>query len=490
MPSCRDQRTLWPPGTGLKAPAARVSGPPPQETASRGSKCKCYCGVEPCGAGGGRWDPQTGTQTTDAVQALASRLQEFLNHRDIKRLHSHSAKLSSQLKKLEKRLERNVPSVGSLLTDTFASIVQHQVTYHNFSITVASMRKDMNRLAQLLQKHVPQPLEDSTKIPLKTQQMKPPSPPGESSTLAGHKQQVDPQTMAGEKSVRMPPAPAPMGPSLNVVARRPPDNTRNMIQQDVCDGTPVMISEPTTHSMYGRAEGAWMKDPINNQERVYVANYFFGTKLMEFRSLDHFKRGRWLHCYKLPYSWTGTGHAVYNGSFYYNQAYTHNIIRYDLAKRAVASWGLLDDLTIGSMALAGWKGYSEVDFLADEGGLWVTYFSDDFGYLHEEVLVLSRLDPVDLTIRQETTWKTRLHRASYGRSFLICGVFYAMDRQRQGDGIVTYAFDTHTGFQSNPGLSIQIQYNLLTQLDYNPTDRLLYAWDNGHQVTYNIRFAN
>lgn len=75
-----------------------------------------------------------------------------------------------------------------------------------------------------------------------------------------------------------------------------------------------------------------------------------------------------------------------------------------------------------------------------------------------------------------------------GNAFVACGVIYAIDSYNSRPTTINFAYDTKTGRQWNPHIKFINQYGGIYMVDYNPRERVLYAWNSKRQVTYPISF--
>ncbi|XP_017277647.1 olfactomedin-like protein 2B isoform X2 [Kryptolebias marmoratus] len=264
----------------------------------------------------------------------------------------------------------------------------------------------------------------------------------------------------------------------------PADQPRATKKPGVCKDTVASISEPVQQNFYGLVDGAWMKDARGHGNVIYLTSGHYGNSLLEFRDMDTFKLGQASNTYKLPYSFTGTGHVVFNGAFYYNRAFSGDVIRYDLRHRYVSAWTTLHDALLEEQIH---RTQTEVELAVDESGLWLLYPALDTEGFHQEVILLIHLHHRDL--QPIRTFRTGLRRGRYGNSFLVCGVLYAVDSMEHRYANVTYAFDTHTLTHTVPSLAFTNMHMHTSQLSYFPLEKKLYAWDNGHQMTYDVIFA-
>ena len=73
-----------------------------------------------------------------------------------------------------------------------------------------------------------------------------------------------------------------------------------------------------------------------------------------------------------------------------------------------------------------------------------------------------------------------------GNAFVACGVIYCIDGYNSKSTTINFAYDTKTGKQWNPNIQFTNQYRVNSMVDYNPRERLLYAWDSRRQVTYSL----
>ncbi|XP_031412111.1 LOW QUALITY PROTEIN: olfactomedin-like protein 2A [Meleagris gallopavo] len=492
--------------------SARVEDFYTVETVSSGVDCKCSCtappsSLNPCE---NEWKMEKLKKQAPELfklQSMVDLLEGTLYSMDLMKVHSYISKVVAQMNTLEETIKTNLSRDNNIMKESVLHLADQMKRYENYSDIMISIKKGISNLGyQLLQKDAAAAPDSKVQdtagsrgkeaarfpavrkaLPARTPKekpLKPEKPKKENAKRGGPQPTAKPKLPAQQQTVVRGITYYKAG-QVEEVQRA----AGSRVKEVECEGTIRSVDPPTEHHSYGRNEGAWMKDPAAKDDRIYVTNYYYGNSLVEFRSLENFKQGRWSNLYKLPYNWIGTGHVVYRGAFYYNRAFTKNIIKYDLKERYVAGWALLHDVVYEDTTPWKWRGHSDIDFAVDESGLWVIYPSADDDYTQQEVIVLSRLDPGDLSVRRETTWRTGLKRNAYGNCFIICGILYAVDTSSQKEGQISYAFDTHTDTEAELRLPFLNEYAFTTQVDYNPKEKVLYAWDNGHQMTYRLHFV-
>ncbi|KAI3354763.1 hypothetical protein L3Q82_004586 [Scortum barcoo] len=121
-----------------------------------------------------------------------------------------------------------------------------------------------------------------------------------------------------------------------------------------------------------------------------------------------------------------------------------------------------------------WGGYSDIDVMADELGMWVVYATNQ----NAGNVVISQIDPDTLQVLK--TWNTEYSKRNAGESFMICGTLYITNSHLSG-AKVYYAYSTKTSTYEYIDIPFHNQYFHISMLDYNARERALYAWNNGHQ---------
>ncbi|XP_035524035.1 olfactomedin 1b isoform X1 [Dicentrarchus labrax] len=259
------------------------------------------------------------------------------------------------------------------------------------------------------------------------------------------------------------------------------ERLRACMQKLAC-GKLTGISDPITIKTSGSRFGSWMTDPLapEGDTRVwYMDGYHNNRFVREYRSMQDFMTSDNFTSHRLPHPWSGTGQVVYNGSIYFNKFQSHVIIKFDFRTSSISKSRQLDYAGFNNAYHYAWGGHSDIDLMVDEGGLWAVYATNQ----NAGNIVISKLNPNTLQIIK--SWTTNHPKRSAGESFMICGTLYVTNGYSGGTKVY-YAYSTNSSTYEYIDIAFQNKYSHISMLDYNPRDRALYAWNNGHQVLYNV----
>ncbi|XP_038820319.1 noelin-3-like [Salvelinus namaycush] len=256
---------------------------------------------------------------------------------------------------------------------------------------------------------------------------------------------------------------------------------RNCMGKLTC-GKLMKITGPVTVKTSGSRFGAWMTDPQaspRNNRVWYMDNYTNNKIVKEYKSIADFVSGAESRTYNLPFKWAGTDHVVYNGSLYYNKAQSNIVVCYRFETGRVVTQRALEKAGFHNVYPYTWGGYSDIDLMADELGLWAVYATNQ----NAGNIVISQLNPDTLQVLG--TWNTEYSKRNAGESFMICGTLYITNSHLTG-AKVYYSYSTKTSSYEYTDIPFHNQYFHMSMLDYNARDRALYGWNNGHQVLFNV----
>ncbi|XP_007259531.3 myocilin isoform X1 [Astyanax mexicanus] len=275
------------------------------------------------------------------------------------------------------------------------------------------------------------------------------------------------------------------------VAEVPAPSPENPEDNTGC-GELLSVGEPVSHrkadSIAGKY-GVWMQDP--EPEAPYGPGMLWRVdtvgsevrQLFGYEDMQQLSRGFPTKVLLLPEAMESTGAAMYRGSLYYQRRRSRTLIRYDLASESVAARRDLPHAGFHGQFPYSWGGYTDIDFAVDEEGLWVIYSTNKA----KGAIVLSQLDPHSLEVLR--SWETNIRKTTVANAFMICGRLYTVASYTSPNTTVNYSFDTSTSQSKAMTVPFKNRYRYNSMVDYNLVQRKLFAWDNYHIVSYDVRLG-
>ncbi|CAB4037413.1 Hypothetical predicted protein [Paramuricea clavata] len=264
-------------------------------------------------------------------------------------------------------------------------------------------------------------------------------------------------------------------------------DTVNGNSKDKCSKI-VKVGEPIVHHHSGSTYGSWMRDPLGllGPGKIWYMNSYYGNKVLEFESMDHFKAGEISKTYILPYYFDGTGAVVYGRYLYYNRANSYYIVQYDLTTQKLTRQVRPHSSIKPRTYYYQWSSRNTMDLSVDESGLWVLYSYSSYS----GKLCASQLDPLTMSTLRTYCGISSESMKTMGNAFVACGVVYSIDSYSSTTTTINYAYDTARGSKINPKIKFINRFGYNSMVTYNPREKVLYAWDKNRQITYPLEFED
>ncbi|KAK2878285.1 hypothetical protein QQF64_011686 [Cirrhinus molitorella] len=254
-------------------------------------------------------------------------------------------------------------------------------------------------------------------------------------------------------------------------------------------GKPV-ISQLNAHLSGGYIYGGWGKDtkPLPGSENMYWYSASSDTLVSRITQYSDYYKLIMRQAFKTHelyaanrYDWRGLGnnYVVRENSLYYQYRSPFSMGKLNMTSATVAYKVISKASTQFSYH---YSANQNLDFAADESGLWVTYATEE----SNGILILGKINEQSFEVEQ--LWQTSVFKQSVTNAFMICGVLYATRSVDTQTEEIFYTYDTNKNEESYVSIPFEKFQDFYVYLDYNPSDQRLYMFNNGYYVYYNVKF--
>lgn len=233
--------------------------------------------------------------------------------------------------------------------------------------------------------------------------------------------------------------------------------------------------------------GGWGKDskPVRGYESMYFYGAYSSPDVYDFYLYSDFDklllRSSMKHFDLSTGIWVGTGnnYITHSNAIYYQRNSPFSMGKLNLTNSKY------DKRVIEGASHSVSYRYSanqNLDFAADETGLWVMFASDQ----SNGKMIVAKIDEKAFGIQGQ--FNTSTYKELAVNAFMACGVMYVTHSVDLTTEEIYYAYDTKTKMEKNLSVKFQKFQEGYSYLDYNPADRKLYMYNNGYYVSYNVKF--
>ncbi|XP_061700151.1 olfactomedin-4 [Syngnathoides biaculeatus] len=247
-----------------------------------------------------------------------------------------------------------------------------------------------------------------------------------------------------------------------------------------------MVSQLNSHLQTSYVLGGWGKDskPAKGSESMYFYSGSSGMITNQFYFYPDYKHLLLMSTsdsleMSPTYRGYGNNYIVHGNNIYYQRYSPFSMGKYNLTSKLYDSRVIPTATTEFSYSY--WGGQN-MDFAADEKGLWVMYASEE----SKGKIVIAKIDERGFGI--ENVWNTGAYKKMTGNAFMACGVMYATRSVDLNTEEIYYSYDTKSGEEKQLNIRFPKFQERYASLDYNPTDQLLYMYNDGYYVSYHVKF--